>query len=304
MKNDRILCFGAAICAALLTAAQAQAARHHNLNVNFGGNAEHCSDLKATSDGEVAQVNEAFTLSKAEAPILEMNGIERGVFRVRGWDRAEYSVEACKVAAADDRATAEQTVRGISVNRSAGRFSSSGPSNDNVNWEVYFIVHAPRDASLDLETRNGPISVESVIGSLKIRTTNGPVSLHDCEGTAEVHTQNGPISFRGTGGEVHLDAHNGPISLELSGDVWNGTLLEARTINGPVSLSLPDTFHSGVRVETSGHAPVSCAAGACQGAWSDGQRVMQLNGSADTIRVSTSNGPVSVHAPKKTGRII
>ena len=48
-----------------------------------------------------AQVNEAFTLSKGEAPILELNAAERGHIRVRGWDRADYSVETCKVAAAE-----------------------------------------------------------------------------------------------------------------------------------------------------------------------------------------------------------
>jgi len=143
-----------------------------------------------------------------------------------------------------------------------------------------------------------------VSGTLKIRATNGPVSVHDSAGTVEVHTSNGPISFGGGGGEVHLTAQNGPIALELAGEVWNGASLEARTINGPVSISMPDGFRTGVRVETSGHAPVSCAAGACKGAWTDNQRVIQLNGSQDTIRVSTSNGPVSVHGPRKTGRVI
>jgi hypothetical protein len=301
MKHHRRSCLAAIASAALLTAGQAHAARHRNLNVNFDSNAEHCSDMKVTSDGEIARADQVFTMSKAEAPILEMSGIERGVFQVRGWDRAEYSVEACKLVAADDRATAEAALRGISVNRTAGRISSTGPSNDNANWEVYFIVRAPRDANLDLETRNGPISVAGVNGSIKVRATNGPVSLRDCAGMQEVHTQNGPISFRGNGGEVRLDAHNGPISLDLAGDVWNGSVLEAKTVNGPVSIAIPDAFRSGVRVETSGHSPVSCAVGACKSAWSDGQHILQLNGSSDTIRVSTNNGPVSVHTPREHG---
>src|SRR5260370_1355093 len=161
MKNDRLYYFAAAVlCTASLLPAQTRSAKNRNLSVNFDGNAQHCSDLKVTSkDGEVAQVNEAFTLSKAEAPILEMSGIERGVFHVRGWDRAEYSIEACKIAAADNRGAAEQVVRAISVNRSAGRFSSTGPTNSDAHWEIYFIVRAPKDATLDLATKNGPISV-------------------------------------------------------------------------------------------------------------------------------------------------
>ncbi len=309
MKNDSLYYVAAAVlCAAwLLVPGSTEAARRRNLNVNFHGNAEHCSDLKVTSDGEVAQANETFALTRAEAPVLELSGIDRGIFKVRGWEQANYSVETCKIAVADDRATAEQTVRGISVSRSAGRFSASGPSGSDANWQIYFIVHAPKGASLDLETKNGPIDIAGVTGALKVRATNGPVSVRDSSGTLDVHTTNGPISFGGGGGEVRLTAQNGPISLELAGDIWNGSLLEARTVNGPVSLSLPETFHSGVRVETSGHAPVSCAAGPCRGAWTDtssDQRVMQLNGSQDTIRVSTRNGPVSVHGPRKSTRII
>ncbi len=98
-------------------------------------------------------------------------------------------------------------------------------------------------------------------------------------------------------------AQNGPISLSLSEDVWNGPALEARATNGPVSLSIPETFRSGVRVETS-HGPMSCGAAPCRTAWKDPQRnLMQLNGAADTIRISTENGPVSVGS-KKSGRVI
>jgi hypothetical protein len=309
MKNDSLYYLAAALLVAgwFLTPAKTNAAKNRNLSVNSQGNAEHCSDLKVTSTGEVAQANDTYTLSKAEAPILEMVGMDKAVLQVRGSDRADYSVEACRIAVADDRAGAEQAVRAISISHTAGRFSSSGPTSDDVNWQVYFLVHAPKDASLNLETKNGPISVSGVNGTVKLRATNGPVSVNDCAGMVEVHTANGPISFNGGGGEVHLIAQNGPISLNLAGEVWNGSQLEARTVNGPVSVNVPDSFRSGVRLETSGHSPVSCAANACRGAFTDltsNQRILQLNGSQDTIRVSTNNGPVSINGSNKSRRIM
>jgi len=311
MKTNRLYYLAAAWLSVvwLLAPGNAQVTRKHNLNINTEGNAERCSDLKASSNnGEIAQSVQAFTLQKSEAPVLELTGMDRAVLHVRGWDRAEYSVEACKIAVGETRAAAEQTMRGISVSRSAGHFSSSGPAtNDDSNWQLYFFVNAPKDASLDLETKNGPISVAGIAGTVKARALNGPISVSDSAGMVEVNTTNGPISFSGGGGEVHLTAHNGPISLNLAGETWNGPRLEAHTDNGPVSLNVPDAFRSGVRVETSGHSPVSCKAGACQNAWTDAssnQRVIQMNGSQDTIRVSTSNGPVSVNGSKKTGRII
>src|ERR1051326_4594387 len=301
------------LAAALLTFAwfcvppSTHAAKNRNLNISTDRNAEHCSDLKVRSDGEIAQTAETFTLSLNEASILEIqDSAGRSVMRVRGWDRPDYAVEACKIAAADDRSSAEALVHGISGSRSAGRFSTSGPVADNANWQLYFIVHAPKDGRLDLETKNGPIDVAGISGSLKLRATNGPVALRDCGGQVEVHTGNGPISFSGGGGEVHLNAHNGPIALELTGEIWNGAQLEARTLNGPVSLTLPDAFRSGIRVETDGNSPMSCNAPACRSAWQNhtsNLRTLQLNGSQDAIRVSTSNGPVSVRGPGKIRRI-
>ncbi len=297
----------AAICTAwILNPTSTRAERNHNLSVNFEGSAQHCSDLRVRSNGEFAQANDVFTMTKAQAPILEMTHVDQSVIHVMGEDRADYSVEACKVAAADTRAAAEQAIRGIAVNRTAGQISSSGPAGDDINWQVYFIVHAPKDANLDLETKNGPISVENIMGQTKLRAQNGPVSVRDCTGLVEVHTTNGPISFNGGGGEVHLNAQNGPISLKLAGEVWNGSQLEARTVNGPVSIIVPDGFRSGVRVETDGHSPISCAATSCRDAIMNAgeQRVIHFNGSQDTIRVSTSNGPVSVNGGSKGRRII
>jgi len=299
MKNHSLYYLAAAalIVAWALTPVKSQAAKSRNFNISTSGNADSCAELKITSNGELARANEMVNLTKGQAPILEMTGMDRSVLQVRGWDRADYAVEACKVAVAEDRSTAEQALRGISVSHNAGQFSSTGPTTDDANWQVFFFVHAPRDANLSLETKNGPISVSGISGSVKARALNGPVSVNDTAGIVEVHTTNGPISFNGGGGEVHLIAQNGPISMNLKGEVWNGSQLEARTVNGPVSLNMPETFRSGVRLETSGHSPVSCHAGACSGAWTNtgaNQHVLQLNGSQDTIRVSTNNGPVSI----------
>jgi len=77
-------------------------------------------------------------------------------------------------------------------------------------------------------------------------------------------------------------------------------------MNGPLAVSLPDTFRSGVRLETSGHAPSVAAAEACRHAWTDasrGPRTLQLSGSGDTVRLSTGNGPVSVSGLARSARI-
>ena len=305
MKNEGFLYVAAAVfCLGwMLTPGKTHAARNRGLNLNIEGNAGSCADLRARSDGEIAQVSESFTLSKGEAPVLELNAADRGHIRVLGWDHADYSVEICKIAAAETRVAAEQTARGISVAHAAGRISYSGPTADSAEWMAVFLIHAPRDAALDLEAKNGPIEVRGVNGSVKLRATNGPIAIADCGGSVEAHTANGPIAFSGDRGEVRLNAQNGPISLKLGAETWNGSLLEARTINGPLAVSLPENFHSGMRLETSGHTPISCSAAPCGNAWRDG-RTMQMNGSSDTIRMSTENGPVAIRTAGPGKRII
>ncbi|HUI56600.1 MAG TPA: hypothetical protein VLY04_16605 [Bryobacteraceae bacterium] len=302
--NQRAAYLAAGILCAAWWITPVQAQRHnHNLSLNFEGNAEHCTDLRARSNGAVAQSAETFTLQMAAAPLLELRGLEQGIVKVRGWDRAEYSVETCKVAAADDQGTAERVLRSISVTHTGGRFSDSGPKSDDGQWEVYFIVRAPKNASLYIETTNGPIDIADVSGMIQVRAANGPVALSKTSGVLEAHTTNGPISFSDGGGEVHLTAQNGPIALKLSGDIWDGSQLEARTVNGPLAVNVPDTFRSGIRLETDANAPISCRLSACSSAWRDtggNQRVLQMNGSNDTLRLSTHNGPVSVSPSRHT----
>jgi len=289
----------------LLTPPATHAARGRNFNVNLDGDAYSCAELKVRASGEVAQLNQAFTLSKGEAPILELNSADRAQVRVRAWDHADYSIETCKVATADTRAMADAIVRGISVNHSAGNLSFNGPTTDDGEWTVVFLIHAPKDATLNLESKNGPIEVRGVNGNVKLRATNGPIAVSDCGGMVDVQTKNGPIAFTGERGEVRLHAENGPIAVNLPAETWNGSPLEARTLNGPLALSLPENFRSGLRLETDGHSPISCQSALCRNAWKDngaGKVTLQMNGSGETIHLSTSNGPVAVNSSDKLKR--
>ena len=299
MKLHRLFLALAGVPAAITLVPTAGHAQNRHLNINIEGKAESCADLRVRSEGEIARSSETYTLQRNEAPVLEVNSADRGVIRVRGADRNDFTVEICKVAAAEDQATAGQLLSSLSVSRLGGRFTANKPATvpGNAEWQMYFIVHAPTDASFNLETKNGPIDVASITGNIRARSTNGPLALKDCGGVIDAQTTNGPIAFSGAGGDVRLNTTNGPISLKLANDVWSGPRLEARTTNGPLSIAVPDTFQTGVRVETDGHSPMSCRIDACAHAVTDAtadHKTLQLNGSGETVRVSTSNGPISV----------
>lgn len=286
------------VLGATLMLAQNQVRNHRDFNLSIHeDNAEHCGDLRAESSAELARGAEAFTLSRAEAPVLEISALDRGNVRVLGSAQSDYAVEVCKFAVAADRGVAEQALQSISVLRSAGRLSLSHGNSGDAETTTYFIVHAPKDAPVTLEATNGALAVRGLDGQVKMHAVNGPIAVRDCTGRVDAETTNGPIAFEGNGGDIHLKAQNGPIAVKISNDMWNGNMLEARTNNGPLSLKIPDTFLSGVRVEMSGHSPVSCKAAACANAFEDrnsSPRVIQMNGSSDTIRISTQNGPIAV----------
>jgi DUF4097 and DUF4098 domain-containing protein YvlB len=300
MKHDHLIYAAAvALClGSLAVPSRTHAAKKRDFNINTKGDATSCADLHVTSSSELSQVNSTFTLSKGEAPILEINALDRGQIHVRAWDRAEYSVETCKVAVADTRSTADTIARGIAVNHVAGNLSVSGPTVDNGDWIVVFFIHAPKDATLSLETTNGPIDVKGINGNVRLRAANGPIAVSDCGGNVDAQTKNGPIALSGDRGDVHLTAENGPIALNFSSDTWNGSKLEARTVNGPLAVHMPDTFRSAMRLEMSGHSPISCQAAVCRNGWTDASRgigrVLQMNGASEIIRLTTENGPVAL----------
>ena len=78
VKNENI-CYilAAMLCLGWLVApGKTQTARNRDrgFNLSIDGDAESCADVKVrSSNGEVAQTSESFTLRKSEAPLLELN---------------------------------------------------------------------------------------------------------------------------------------------------------------------------------------------------------------------------------------
>jgi DUF4097 and DUF4098 domain-containing protein YvlB len=230
---------------------------------------------------------------------LKLHSDRNGSIRVVGTTSSAFSVKACK-------ASALGNVNDVRVNLRGNEVSADRIDNDTRSI-VYFLVFAPRNATLDLDATNGPISVDGVDGTVTARALNGPIAVKASSGTLDIDTQNGPISFAGNSGNVKLRATNGPISVKLNGSAWTSGSLDASTENGPLSLKVPSGYLSGVHVETDGNSPVSCKGVGCREARKamaeaddDGNfgprwpRRIDLGSGARMVSLSTHNGPVSV----------
>jgi len=276
----------------LAVATTVMAGRHGyrglSMSIDDEGTVTDCSSLRVTIDDRpVARAEEIVPVGGLRS--LSIRAPESGGVWVAGTSSGGYSVKACKAAEfAED-------LNQIRVRVSGNELTADGPGAGR--WVVYFLVEAPRGASLDLRTTNGPIALRSVNGTVAANAVNGPISVTEPSGTYNIETQNGPISLDGGSGTMKLNAENGPISVKLRGSTWDGNI-DAHTQNGPATLRIPSNFRSGVVVESEGHGPVSCRAEACRQArrtWDDDDsRKIELGSGPTVVRLSTVNGPVAV----------
>ena len=170
------------------------------------------------------------------------------------------------------------------ISAAGGTIRAEGPANDDdQRWVVSFEVYVPRQTDLDLSTENGPLAVRGVEGDMSLSAHNGPVALY------------------GVAGDVRARVRNGPLSVVLGGNRWEGTGLDAETVNGPVVLSIPENYSA--RLETGTvNGPMSVdfpITVTLQGRVN--QRINATLGQGGApVRVVTTNGPLVI---KRRGRI-
>ena len=223
----------------------------------------------------------------------ESNG---GVRLERGTGSA-YSITACIGAGARTYAEAQAAADSVRIAIEGGRVHVTQPQFGDVrSWSVHLIVEVPDGASVAAETTNGPIGATGVSGTFNLRASNGPISVHDVSGEVRARAANGPISVEGSRGQFDIETSNGPIDVRLTGRRWDGWL-EARAQNGPLSVTVPADYESGVEISSSHHSPWSCRASACRDGnrdWDDRSRSLRLGRDRVVVRLSTVNGPVTV----------
>jgi hypothetical protein len=293
MTTSRALSATALAMALLLAPAPARAGhRGTNVSIHDDGDPASCSDIRIEfNDRPGTRAEERLTFATEAGKPLRVHVPEHSGVSVHGTDRADFEVLVCK--AAPSKAGLDE----IAVSRDGGTLSVHGPSGD---WVGYLIIHAPKGAAMELSGDDGPIALSGLSGRVVVRSENGPISVADSSGDIDARAENGPISARGDGGKLRLSTQNGPIAVALSGSAWKGEGLDARAVNGPVTLAVPTGYRSGTSVESLGHSPFSCRGDACGGVrrtWDDDHKRLELGDGPVVVRLSTENGPVTI----KTG---
>ena len=169
----------------------------------------------------------------AAGGVISIDARQNGGISVRGWDRNDVLVRAQVRTAAVTDADARDFARQINVQTIGAQIRAEGPAADrDRSWSVTYEVFVPARSSAILQTVNGGISVSDVVGDLGFTAVNGGVTL------------------KRVAGNVHGRTTNGGLSIELAGDRWDGQGMDVTTVNGGISLSIPQNFSAQLEAET------------------------------------------------------
>lgn len=168
------------------------------------------------------------------AGVIDIN-VGRGQVEVRGWDRAELSLEGNR-----EGHEVIRTGSGAQVRRSRGR-SGDGALRIMVPRASRVLLHGSsndidvRDIEGDVEVRinNGDVTMEAIAGRIRISSITGDVELTGAARGAHVVTTSGDITMRDVRGDVHVTTTGGDIALV---GAQAGTLT-LETMNGDVQFS-------------------------------------------------------------------
>lgn len=223
----RALCVTAVLLTA--TAAVLPAQRNRDRDRQFGlSQEEWCREARRVDFCEVREE----TLRNQSTIDLDARG-NGGVF-IRGWDRPDVQMRARVTVRDDGRDAAAQVAKQIQITTTGGRITAEGPRDrdrrrfrdwdDDRYWSVAYELQVPRKADVRVDATNGGIVVEDVRGRIDAHTVNGGIVLGDVNG------------------DIRGETINGGLRVELADEKWDGPGLDLKTVNGGVSLTVPNGF--------------------------------------------------------------
>jgi hypothetical protein len=207
---------------------------------------------------------------------LTVDAHRNGGVSVHGWEGDSIVVHGRIQAQARSANRAEQLAKQVRIIIDGTNVHAEGPDTEgNEWWSVNFDIGVPHSTDLTLQVINGPLGVREV------------------KGTMQLTAQNGPVALRGLAGNVRARVQNGPLSVDLTGARWDGTGLDARATNGPVTLRIPNDYSAHLETGTT-NGPMTIDFPITVQGRIPRDLSVDLGQGGPTVHVSTTNGPLHV----------
>ncbi|HEU4570776.1 MAG TPA: hypothetical protein VFS07_09400 [Gemmatimonadales bacterium] len=243
-------------------------------------NEEWQADCADHGDRDREHFCEVRALGARGVTALDVDPGANGGARIEGWDRDSVAVSARIATWARTVDAAAALAREIEVRLAQGTLTADGPhTSHGEGWSVMLVVQVPRRFAVNVSATNGPVEVSGVRGTLRLETTNGPVTLDDL------------------GGDVRARLQNGPLHVRLSGAAWEGTGLDAETVNGPLTIEVPEGYNAVLETGTrngpfESEIPITVQGRLGPGLGRNLRTTLGRGGA--TIHATTVNGPLSI----------
>ena len=174
----------------------------------------------------------------AASQTLDVDAEPNGGIRVTAWEKNEIFVRAKVEAWSGSKQEQRETLEQIKVVTADRKITAKGPKQDgwlpgfSRHWSVSYEVMVPARIDLTMRTVNGGIHLDGVRGLAKLQTVNGGIDLSRVSG------------------RVHAETVNGGVHAQLEGKQWDGEGLDVKTVNGGVTVEVPDTFNAELHAST------------------------------------------------------
>lgn len=253
--------------------------RSFNYLGQTGTDADPCAGSREWNDNDYRRHCEVRDSTMPAGPLTVDAGANGGI-TVEAWDRNEIRVRAVVTGSARTEERAREIAGVVQVQSGGGRVSASGPDRDGDRrewWSVSYRINVPRKNDLDLNARNGGITITGVSGNVRFDTTNGGVRLTDLAG------------------RVNGSTRNGGLTVNLGGDRWDGEGIDVQTSNGGVTLAVPEGYNAQLETRTVNGGFRSDIPLTIQGELSTRRGIStQLGSGGPTVSVRTTNGGVKI----------
>jgi DUF4097 and DUF4098 domain-containing protein YvlB len=279
----------------------ARAAERHNhggstVTMNDDSSSDDCRDhLRVGNDEYRANVRDEETKTIPNQP-LTITAEHNGGIQVTTWDKPEVSLKLCKQIAIDDESEGRKLLAETRLEINGAKISIHAPEENHHSLGTVLLVKAPRNADLNLNVRNGGVSLTNFTGTAEAHAENGGISFRRSNGKLTAEAENGGISIKDCGGDVSAKVENGGLSIALP-DRWEGKGLDAHARNGGLVVSVPKTFSGGLEVVASEHTSIICKGNACDAGertWDSGHKLFRMGGSNPQVRATTENGGIVI----------
>lgn len=206
-----------------------------------------------------------------------------GETEILAGDGNSVEVTATKVARAMSDQAAKDALKDVVINetiapdRVALDSRTNGVNFDfDVSRRVDYVVHLPRWANVTL------------------RATNGELRIRDLDGTLEATTTNGEVDGQSLGGRTTVKATNGRVTLDFA-QVGDGDI-SCGTTNGMISMTLPSAAKATLTATVTNGAISTDGVDLAVTEQSRRRLEGTINGGGTTIRLSTTNGAISIRS--------